>query len=73
MMVSKIYFLNDYLAYCSSTHIFRDAIKIFLQKTLNVPEGHTKIFKESALGRLFHRVAMSVYISIYMSPFYVIF
>ena len=36
------------------------------------------IFKESALGRFFHRVAMSVYISIYlhsvyMSPFHVIF
>ena len=36
-----------------------------------------RIFKESALGRFFHRVAMSVYIyiyiSVYMSPFHVIF
>ena len=31
------------------------------------------LFKESALGRFFHRVAMSVYIYIYMSPFHVIF
>ena len=36
------------------------------------------IFKESALGRFFHRVAMSVYLYIYisvvyMSPFHVIF
>ena len=31
------------------------------------------IFKESALGRFFHRVAMSVYVSIYLSPFHVIY
>ena len=31
------------------------------------------IFKESALGRFFHRVAMSVYVFIYLSPFHVIF
>ena len=31
------------------------------------------IFKESALGRFFHRVVMSVHISIYISPFHVIF
>ena len=33
-----------------------------------------RLFKESALGRFFHRVAMSVYIYIcFPSPFHVIF
>ena len=57
---------KNYMDTCVSSRHSRKCVTLLKFMT------ELNIFKESALGRFFHRVAMSVYVFIYLSPFHVL-